>query len=92
MKKLCFIDCAVVVRRRSLGSIEILQRSLENYLRFRFTESMNLSKRLAQKAVKGQIILSNIDKRFPSFFDRLDSRNSYFSSVRSFGSESHQLP
>ncbi len=56
------------------------------------SESMNLSKRLAQKAVKGQIILSNIDKRFPSFFDRLDSRNSYFSSVRSFGSESHQLP
>ena len=40
------------------------------------SESMNLSKRLAQKAVKGQIILSNIDKRFPPFFDRLDSRNS----------------
>lgn len=40
------------------------------------SESMNLSKRLAQKATKGQIILSNIDKRFPSFFERLDSRNS----------------
>ena len=40
------------------------------------SESMNLSKRLTQKAVKGQILLSNIDKRFPSFFDRLDSRNS----------------
>ena len=40
------------------------------------SESMNLSKRLAQKAVKGQIVLSNIDKRFPSFFHRLDLRNS----------------
>jgi len=55
------------------------------------SESMNLSKRLTQKAVKGQIILSAIDKRFPSFFDRLGSRNSQFSSIRSFGSESHQL-
>jgi hypothetical protein len=40
------------------------------------SESMNLSKRLTQKAVKRQIILSAIDKRFPSFFDRLDLRNS----------------
>ena len=55
------------------------------------SESMNLSKRLTQKAVKGQIILSAIDKRFPSFFDRLDSRNSQFSSIRSFGIEPHQL-
>ena len=40
------------------------------------SESMNLNKRLTQKAVKGQIVVSNIVKRFPSFFDRLDSRNS----------------
>jgi hypothetical protein len=40
------------------------------------SETMDLSKRLAQKAVKGQIILPNIDKRFSSFSDRLDSRNS----------------
>ena len=32
LKKLCFMDHAVAVRRRSLRSIEILQRSLENYL------------------------------------------------------------
>jgi hypothetical protein len=55
------------------------------------SESMNLSKRLTQKAVKGQIILPAIDKRFPSFFGRLDSRNPQYSSIRSFGSESCQL-
>jgi hypothetical protein len=40
------------------------------------SESMNLSKRLTQKAVKGQILLCDIDKKLPFFFDRLDSRNS----------------
>jgi hypothetical protein len=40
------------------------------------SESMDLNKRLTQKAVKGQTLLSGIVKRLPSFFDRLVSRNS----------------
>jgi hypothetical protein len=34
------MDHAVLVRRRSLRWIEILQRSLENYLESSFTEAM----------------------------------------------------
>jgi hypothetical protein len=34
------MDHVVAVRRRSLRSIEILQRSLENYLGSSFTEAM----------------------------------------------------